>query len=82
MLPIRIVWRALLSFWMILVLLTVGWGPLFIAEFVRTARPDLNARYAPQAFAMGWMPITLSCSFLAVVYAVGHSIRLIFRLGK
>jgi hypothetical protein len=67
---------------MILVFLAVGWGPVFIAEFVRTTRPDLSANYGPQAFAMGWLAITIHCSILAVVYTIGHAIRLIVMLGR
>lgn len=74
--------RLAFSPWMIIVLLALGWGPLFIAEFVRGARPDLDAEYRPQAFAMGWLGITMICSFLAVVFAIVHLLRLVVqRLG-
>ena len=78
----RTVWRAVLSPWWILVFLAVGWGPVFIAEFVRTSRPDLSANYAPQAFAMGWLAITIGSSVLAAAYIVGHAIRLVVVLAK
>lgn len=78
---IKTAWRAVLSPWMILVFLAVGWGPVFIAEFVRTARPDLSASYVPQAFAMGWIGITLCCSLFAAVYTVASLIKLIV-IGK
>ena len=78
----RRVWRAVLSPWMILLFLAVGWGPVFIADFVRTSRADLSAHYVPQAFAMGWLPVTLHCSIWAGVYIVGHAIRLIVMLGR
>jgi hypothetical protein len=64
---------------MIIVLLAIGWGPLFIAEFVRGARPDLDASYGPQAFGMGWMGITLLCTILSVILAVIHAIRFVIR---
>jgi hypothetical protein len=67
---------------MILVFLAVGWGPVFVADFVRTSRPDLSANYAPQAFAMGWLAITIRCSILAGVYTVGYAIWLIVMLGR
>jgi hypothetical protein len=70
--------------WMIVVLVIIGWGPLFIAELVRQSRPDLDANYSPQAFGMAWMGITLLCSVLAVIVSVIHIIRLILRfiLGR
>jgi heme/copper-type cytochrome/quinol oxidase subunit 2 len=71
------VWRGLLSPWIILLFLVIGWGPLFLADLVRYVRPDLNASYTPQAFAMGWLMITLWCSVLAIVLAVVHSVWLI-----
>jgi hypothetical protein len=55
---------------MILLFVVVGWGPLFLADLVRSLRPDLNASYRPQAFAVGWMMITLCCSLLAVAFTV------------
>lgn len=70
-------WQALRSPWTILLLLTIGWAPLFFADLLRSVRPALNATYGPQAFAMSWLMITLWCSVLAVVLAIGHSIRLI-----
>jgi len=47
---------------MIAVLLIVAWAPQFIATLVWSARPELAASYGPQAFAMGWLGITLVCS--------------------
>jgi hypothetical protein len=73
----RTIWRALPSPWMILLFVAVGWGPVFLAELVRRARPDLDASYAPQAFAMGWLMVCLWCSVLAVAFAIGHTVRLI-----
>jgi len=67
---------------MILLFVVLGWGPVFLAEFVRSARPDLNASYGPQAFAMGWIMITLCCSLLAIAFAIGHAIRLIVTAGR
>jgi hypothetical protein len=65
---------------MILILLMVGWLPLIIAEVARSARPDLDAGYRPQAFAMGWMGITVICSFLAAALFVAHLIWFIIRV--
>jgi hypothetical protein len=62
---------------MILVFLLVGWGPLFVDDFVTTIRPELSAGGGPQAFAIGWMLITLYSSLLAGVYIVAHVIRLV-----
>ncbi len=69
--------RVLTSPWMIVVFLAVGWGPIFIAEFVRDVRPDLNATYSPQGFAMSWIMITFWSSLLAAALTVGHIVRLI-----
>jgi len=60
---------------MILVCIAVAWGPLFIAEWVRHARPDLNASYGPQGFAMAWMFITLWFSILAAALILVHVLR-------
>jgi hypothetical protein len=49
---------------MIVVLVIVGWGPIFIAEAVRRTSTDLDAAYRPQSFAMQWMLITVVCSIL------------------
>ena len=60
---------------MILVALAIGWAPLFIAELVRQARPDLDAAYRPQAFGMAWMFVTVVCSLLALLLAAVHAVR-------
>ena len=67
------------SFWVIVVLVTVGWGPIFIAEFVRRARPDLDANYIPQHFAMQWIRTTALCSFFAIAAALVWITRFILR---
>jgi hypothetical protein len=56
--------------------LAVGWAPLFIADFVRGARPDLDGAYLPQAFAIAWMPVTALFSILAFVVTLSQVIRL------
>jgi len=73
----RRVVQFVVSAWMIAVFLVIGWGPLFVADFVRTTRPDLSARYAPQGFAMDWIRVTRDCTVLAVCYVIGHAIRLV-----
>ena len=60
---------------MIVGLLAVAWGPLFVADLVRTSSPALDASYGPQGFGMAWMFVTLACTFLAIVAAVVHLIR-------
>jgi hypothetical protein len=56
-------------------------GPLFIAEFIRHARPDLDA--SSEGFGMAWgMGITVLCSLLAVILAVIRVIRLVVRMTK
>ena len=42
----------------IMFLLVLGWGPAFIAEAVRNARPDLDAAYVPQHYALQWIRVT------------------------
>ncbi len=67
---------------MILVALVIAWGPLVISDAVGVLRPDLDAAYVPQAFAMGWMGMTILFSAVAVVLAIMHGIFLIFRLFR
>ena len=74
--------RAVLSPWMILVFLAIGWGPVFVADRVRMASPSLSERYVPQAFAMGWLVVTIKCSVAAGAFIVGHTIRLIVKLAR
>jgi len=71
--------RAILSPWTIGALLALGCGPIFVAELVRRAQPDLGAAYAPQAFAMGWMVITFFCSLFSIVLAIVYLVRLVSR---
>ncbi|MGA2273943.1 MAG: hypothetical protein ABSH00_10345 [Bryobacteraceae bacterium] len=66
----RHLWRLLL----ILGLLLVGWGPLFVADWVKLRHPDFNA----EGFGSGWgIGITLPFSFLAVALTLFFAIRLI-----
>lgn len=71
--------RLLSSFWVVVVLVTVGWGPIFIADFVRRARPDLDESYIPQHFAMQWLRTTELCSVVAIAAALVWIIRSILR---
>jgi hypothetical protein len=71
--------RLILTPWTILLLIVIGWGPLFIAEFVRRSRPDLDASYAPQTFGIGWFPVTLLCMVLSVVLGVAQIFRVVLR---
>ena len=63
----------------IMFLLVLGWGPAFIAEAVRNARPDLDAAYVPQHYALAWIRVTAWCSLLAVVAGVIWAVRALFR---
>ena len=76
---LRTLIRLASSFWLVVLFLAVGWGPAFLADLVREARPDLDASYAPQHFAMRWVNATALCSLLAVVAAVVWVIRFILR---
>ena len=72
-------WRILLTPWMIIIFLVAGWGPLFVADFVRVTHPDLAADYAPQAFAMQWLPVTVLCSVIAGALILVHGFIFLFR---
>ena len=79
----RKVRRAVLNPWMSVILPTVGWGPLFIAEFIREISPELDKSYGPQRFLMGWgLTVTVLCSFLAFIVLVVNVVRLIARKGS
>jgi hypothetical protein len=67
------------NFWLVVLFLAIGWGPLFVAEFVRTARPDLDASYVPQHFAMQWMRTAALFSLLAIVAAAVWVVRFVLR---
>jgi hypothetical protein len=71
--------RVVSSFWLVVLLLAIGWGPLRVADLLRETRPDLDTSYALQNFAMKWMPTTAVCSLLAVVAAVVWVIRVFLR---
>ena len=73
-------WRVLLGPWMIPIFLFVGWGPLFLDDFVTSARPELNN--GGEAFAMGWMIVTFWCGLFTIIYAVGHIVRLALKLAR
>jgi hypothetical protein len=60
-------------------LLALGWLPLFIAEAIRNASPDLDARYVPQYDALQWIRVTDWCSLLAVATGVIWAVRVLFR---
>jgi hypothetical protein len=60
----------------IVVLVVVGWGPIFIADAVRSASPNLDASYRTQSFAMQWMLVTVPCSVLASILMLVHALRL------
>jgi hypothetical protein len=76
---LRRLMRAASSFWLVVLFLAIGWGPLRVADLIREARPDLDASYALEHFAMRWIGVTASCSLLALVAAVVWVIRLILR---
>jgi hypothetical protein len=70
------------SFRLVVLLLAVGWGPIFLAESVREARPDLDAAYVPQHFALQWMNTTVRCSLLAILASIVWIVRYILRRLK
>ena len=74
--------RVLLSPWLILGLLVLGWVPVYVADWVRNARPDLDAAYTPQAFAMGWLGVCFFCSAGAITLAVFHGARIVVGLVR
>jgi hypothetical protein len=68
------------SFWLVVLFLAVGWGPLWVADLARNASPDLDASYAPQHFAMEWIGKAAFCPLLAAVVTFVCVIR--FILGR
>jgi hypothetical protein len=64
---------------MIIVILLAGWGPLFVVDYIRVTRPDLDAAYVPQAIAMQWLPITVLCSVIAGALILVHGFIFLFR---
>jgi hypothetical protein len=69
------------SFWLTMLLVAVGWGPLFIADLVRAnANSRLDASYLLQHYALLWMPITKLCSLLAAFAGVVGVVQ--FFLGR
>ena len=73
-------WRILLTPWMIIVVLVVGWGPVFVADCVRARHsdPDLVAEYLH--FVMQWLSITVLCSVIAGALTLVHGFIFLFRL--
>jgi hypothetical protein len=49
---------------------------------VREARPDLDAAYVPQHFALQWMNTTVRCSLLAILASIVWIVRYILRRLK
>ena len=65
---------------MIGLLLSLAWGPLFVADWVRTTRPDLDASYKPQTFGIAWMVmVAIPCMWLALLLGAVHIVRVIVR---
>jgi hypothetical protein len=77
----RTVRRVLLSPWTIGALLALGWGPIFVDDYVATVRPDLDAAYVTQGFAMGWMGVTVLCSLLAILLTIVYLVRFVLALA-
>jgi hypothetical protein len=74
--------RLVSSFWLVVLLLAIGWGPVFLAESVWEARPDLDAAYVPQHFALQWMNTTVRCSVLAIAATIVWLVRYVLRRFK
>jgi hypothetical protein len=69
-----IVPRIFLSPWLIVNVLAFGWGPLFVADQIRSIRPDLDAAYILQAIGMNWLIVTVRCTQLAILLALAQSL--------
>jgi hypothetical protein len=83
----KITLRILQSTWLIANVLAFGWGPLFVADQIRRLRPDLDASYTLQGFAMDWLPVTLRTTQLAILLVIAHCLASLFlhtrrRIGK
>jgi hypothetical protein len=68
--------------WLIAVALSIGWGPLFVAECIRGAFPALDGAFEPQHFAMYWVRSTLLFSVLAALIMLAHGIAFVVRLWR
>ena len=68
--------------WLIAVTLSIGWGPLFVAECIRGAFPALDRAFEPQHFAMYWVRSTLLFSVLAALIMLAHGIAFVVRLSR
>ena len=78
----RAVRRALGSPWMILGLFAFAWVPIFIADFVRLARPDLAANSIPQGYGKQWLGVTAVFSGFGVMAAFIHAVRFVIWLVR
>ena len=67
--------RLISSFWIVVLLLAVGWGPAFIADLVARSRPDLSADAT--YYVLQWMRITWYCTLLAIATAIIWVVRFI-----
>lgn len=66
--------------WLIVILVAIGWLPVFVADLIRDVSPSLNSQYAPQHFAMDWVLITIVCSGLASFVGIGVAINVLWRI--
>jgi len=74
------VYRVLVSPWMIVVVLAVGWGPALVADCVRVLQPDQNVIAECAHFVMHWIVITACCSVIALILILLHTFTFFFRL--
>jgi len=73
-------WRILLSPWMILVFLVIGWGPTFVGDWVRVLRPDPDFVSGYIHYLMQWIVITKLCSIIAFALILVHAFGFLYRL--
>jgi hypothetical protein len=67
----------------ILILLAVGWGPIFVADSIREMSSALDKSYKPQGFIMGWgLTITALSTLLAVVLCLVNIVRFFAHLAS
>jgi len=76
---VKLLGRILANPWWILVFAALAWGPVFVAEVLSEMSPSLNASYAPQAFAISWLPEIVYFSILSIAFLVLHLVRLLVR---
>src|SRR5579863_7718257 len=63
--------------WWILILLVLGWGPVYVADWMHRLFPDF--RSSAVAFGLGWfLTVNLALTLLATISGLLHLARFLF----